>query len=249
VTEAMVRSDGAIQFPSQFIEGYAYLQNKFYGAQKGRFFGYDDAVLWMPKGLLDVDNVEVNYIAARGENRLYLAFMNESNKTVKTTVALNEERIPSGQYQLRCCENGKEAESEFVDGTFEVEISPKGLTAVVLEGLTVRTRFQHRIMELTPADRWQKGLTEFEKPAGRAMVLNLGRDIRTIYVYLSNSKHDFQQVDLVYDLGKGKKRVSDMVFPWEFTVPISADVRKFTFWIEGISAEDNVITKHYTLMK
>jgi hypothetical protein len=249
VTEAMVRSDGAIQFPSQFIEGYAYLQNKFYGAQKGRFFGYDDAVLWMPKGLLDVDNVEVNYIAARGENRLYLAFMNESNKTVKTTVALNEERIPSGQYQLRCCENGKEAESEFVDGTFEVEISPKGLTAVVLEGLTVRTRFQHRIMELTPSDRWQKGLTEFEKPAGRAMVLNLGRDIRTIYVYLSNSKHDFQQVDLVYDLGKGKKRVSDMVFPWEFTVPISADVRKFTFWIEGISAEDNVITKHYTLMK
>jgi hypothetical protein len=66
VTDAYVRSKGKSDFPYNFSEGYAYMQNKAYGAMRGTFYGDDDAFLWMPKGLLDVPD-QINYITARGE--------------------------------------------------------------------------------------------------------------------------------------------------------------------------------------
>src|SRR5690606_1208755 len=42
VTDAFARSHGEIDFPSRFIEGYAYLQSKFYGDRPGKFYGFSD---------------------------------------------------------------------------------------------------------------------------------------------------------------------------------------------------------------
>jgi hypothetical protein len=64
VTDAYVRSKGAIDFPSEFIEGYAYLQSKFYGHRAGAFYG-EEAWLWMPQKVLEVSSDEVNFITAR----------------------------------------------------------------------------------------------------------------------------------------------------------------------------------------
>jgi hypothetical protein len=100
VSETMARSDGAIDFPSQFIEGYAYMQSKFYGTQKGRFYDAKDAILWMPKQLLSIDNLEINYIAARGDNALYLALINESEKEVTANITLNDQLLPKGSYPV-----------------------------------------------------------------------------------------------------------------------------------------------------
>jgi len=65
--------------------------------------------------------------------------------------------------------------------------------------------------------------------------LSLGQAARTVYIYLENSKRDFQTVDLLYDCGGGTQRLSDDAFPWEFTVPIDAGVEQFTFRIAGIT--------------
>jgi hypothetical protein len=79
VTDAYVRSNGKIEFPYNFSEGYAYMQNKAYGAMRGNFYGHDDALLWMPNGLLNVPD-QINYITARGEKDLYVALMNASEE-------------------------------------------------------------------------------------------------------------------------------------------------------------------------
>jgi hypothetical protein len=234
VTEAMVRSDGAIRFPSKFIEGYAYLQNKFYGTQPGSFYNNDDAILWMPKGLLKIDNVEVNYIAARGENRLYLAFMNESFEPVTAQVSLNNELIPQGSYTIYTRKGSdKPQRGEMIGNKLAIEIPPKGITAITVEGVDIVSRFQYKVMGATDEKAWSKGFAEFEDPAGRAMVLNLGKVAKTVYVYLKDSKKDFSRVDMVYDLGDGQKRITDESFPWEFTVPIDSDVERFLFKIVG----------------
>lgn len=49
VTQALYRSDGQVNFPGEFIEGYAYLQSKFYGHLPGTVYGHE-ARLWMPTG-------------------------------------------------------------------------------------------------------------------------------------------------------------------------------------------------------
>ncbi len=68
VTDAFASSKGKIGFPADYMEGYAYLQNKMYGAQKGKFYTEKDVQFWMPARLLDISSTELNYIAARCGN-------------------------------------------------------------------------------------------------------------------------------------------------------------------------------------
>jgi len=251
VTEASARSDGAIGFPSQFIEGYGYMQGKFYGTQKGRFYSAKDAILWMPKRLLQIDNVEVNYISARGENSLYLALMNESGQGVRAKVSLNETLIPRGQYTMRCRQQNQTTEARRkTDGTFEVSIAPRGLTSVVIENVAVKPKFQTKVMGLNQTDAWKRGFVEFGNPAGRAMILNLGKAASTAYVYLKNSRSDFGKVDLVYDIGKGPVTISDTAFPWEFTVPLDENADRFAFRISGTTPDGKPVrSKQYVLSR
>jgi hypothetical protein len=48
-------SDGSIGFPTEFIEGYAYLQSQL-GADPRRFYDVEGVTPWLPKQLLSVDN-------------------------------------------------------------------------------------------------------------------------------------------------------------------------------------------------
>ena len=237
VTQAHVRSDGAIEFPSQFIEGYAYLQNKFYGHEEGQFYDADDAILWMPKQLLEIDNIEVNYIAARGENDLYLALMNEDDKPVKATVTLDKQRFAGAPESLRLVSETGRAELTPGNGTFMVEIPARGLSAVVLEGAKAKPVFQAKLTGTTQADNWKKGVVEIDDPAGKAMMLNLGRAAKTAYVFLEDGKDEFTQVDLAYDIGAGAQTMTDREFPWEFTVPLDPKTDRFVFTVSGRQKE------------
>ncbi len=219
MAEAMARSEGAIDFPTEFIEGYSYMKNKYYGAGRGRFYDRQDAILWMPKGLVDTGHVEVNYIAARGENSLYIALMNESDASVRTRVTVNKNLVSL---------------AEANDGSFEVEIPPKGITPVTLDDVAAEPRFQSAVVGLGKQSAWKKGFLEFDDPSGRALVLNLGVNTQRVYVYLKNSKRDFQRVALEYDAGAGRTTVADDAFPWEFTVPLDVKANQFTFKISGV---------------
>lgn len=88
VTQALFRSGGKVDFPGEFIEGYAYLQSKFYGHLPGTIYGRE-ARLWMPTGLATPADRQLNYISAVDDDALYIVFMNQSAETVETDVALD----------------------------------------------------------------------------------------------------------------------------------------------------------------
>ena len=235
VSETMARSDGAIDFPSQFIEGYAYMQSKFYGTRKGRFYDAKDAILWMPKQLLQIDNVEINYIAARGGNALYFALINESENDVTANVTLNDKLVPQGSYPVRISRNNQGFENMgTTQGSLQLSIPAKGLTAVVLDGCKITPRFQEKVLGETKEDAWKQGLVDFTEPAGRAMVLNLGKADSKAFIYLIDDATTYQKVSLIHDLGKGPVTVTDQAFPWEFTVPLEASVSNMSFSISAL---------------
>lgn len=243
VSETMARSDGAIDFPSQFIEGYAYLQSKFYGTQKGRFYDARDAILWMPENLLQIDNIEVNYIAARGENALYLALLNESAEDVTATITLNDRLVPKGSYPVRTSRNNEAFESKgATDGTMQLNIPAKGLTAVVLDGCKITPRFQQKVAGETKDGPWKRGLVDFDEPAGRAMILNLGKASKTAFIHLIDDATTYKEVSLVYDAGEGPVTLTDKAFPWEFTVPLDESVSTMTFSIAALSGDGRTHT-------
>jgi hypothetical protein len=79
VAEAYDRSNGAIDFPSEYAECYAFLQGNVY-THPGQFYGASGVHLWMPKGLVRTQEVQVNYLAARSDRSLHIAFMNECDR-------------------------------------------------------------------------------------------------------------------------------------------------------------------------
>ncbi|MFK7910041.1 MAG: hypothetical protein AB8F34_05495 [Akkermansiaceae bacterium] len=251
VSETVARSDSAIDFPSQFIEGYAYMQNKFYGAQKGRFYDANDAILWMPKKLLKIDSPEVNYIAARGENSLYLALLNESDVAITTKVALNDKLVPRSSYPTRIRQGNEPFKSAgTTDGTMTVTIPARGLTAVVLDNCRITPRFQKKLMGVGAKDAWAKGLIELKEPQGRAMILNLGRATKKVFIYLTDDATTFNEVRLTYDMGQGKVTKIDKNFPWEFTLPLDASVNRLSFSLSGLKKEGQFqSSKTYQLSK
>jgi len=219
VTDAWFRSKNAISFPNEFIEGYAYLQSKFYGFADGTFYG-NKATLWMPEKLLKTSSLELNYISARSEDRLMIAFCNQSKENVVSAIELNSLEIgfqTDKKYNVRViADNTEISGTEMQNGKFPVTVSPNGITAVIIEGVTPKVDFQHKILRKTEA--WKNDYFESKDGKVRAMLLNLGDFSRTAYIYLTEddrtlSSVTFKSTDL---------HLTDESYPFEFTIPVKA---------------------------
>jgi hypothetical protein len=236
VTDAFARSGGKIDFPAHYIEGYAYLQSKFYGDRPGKFFDRDDAVLWMPRRLIKSSSVEINTLVARGRDRLYLAFTNQSTEPVTTEIALNAAILPqlAGQtYPTRVLGDG--SVTTLRDGRLTVTVPPMGLTAVEVEGLVVTPKFQDRLVGARAADAWKRDHVELPFGGTHAMILNFGPAATTAFVYLQADDSKFKSVTLSYTVGAQKATLTDASYPFEFTIPVPAAATAFNFEVQAVT--------------
>jgi hypothetical protein len=244
VTEATGRSSGRIHFPGEYIEAYAYLQDKAYGGQVGRFYDHEDAVLWMPAKLLTANSVEVNYIAARSANndRLYLALTNESGTPLTTRIQLDRSRLPGLKNRTvstaQVWRNGEEGKAlSLRDGAVDVSLPPRGMLAMTIPVAGLRPRFQQKVMSASAASAWRRGYVHLDAPAARGMIFDFGARMLSAYVFLENGKHDYTRVKLRYSTDTGSGELTDDAFPWEFTLPLDPSVKRFSWSIEGVGAD------------
>jgi hypothetical protein len=236
VTDAFARSGGKIDFPAHFIEGYAYLQSKFYGDRPGKFFDRDDAVLWLPRRLIRSGSVEINTLAARGRDRLYLAFTNQSPEPVTTEIVLSAAVLPqlSGQtYRSHVFAGG--SATALRDGRLTVTVPAMGLTAVEVEGLAVTPRFQDRLVGARAADAWRRDHVVLPFGGTHALILNFGPAATTAYVYLQADDAKFKEVTLTCTVAGRRATLTDTTFPFEFTIPIPAGSTAFEFEVQGVT--------------
>jgi hypothetical protein len=253
------RSHGRIDFPGRFVEGYAYLQNQLYGDRLGTFYGHEDAQLWMPRRLLKSGSVELNYLCARGQKNLYLAFSNQSPESVTTDITLNSVLLPqlkAKNYRLRVLGReeagtkgrtgpvGDEAPGEVCDGHFTVSVAPMGLTAVVIEELTVVPRFQPKLLAADSVQSWGKDYAELALGNTRALILNFGPGEQKAFIYLQADDRNYKEVTLLYDNdGSGTMHsVVDNAYPFEFTLPLGPGTRQLRFQIRATALDGTATT-------
>jgi hypothetical protein len=240
VTDAFARSGGAIDFPAHFIEGYAYLQSKFYGDRPGKFYGRDDAVLWLPRRLLKTGSVELNYLTARGAKGLYVAFTNQSPQPVTTEVTINPAVLPQvagKRFVARGLGTGSGAPAELQDGRMRVTVPAMGIVAFEVENLIVTPKFQDRLVGARAGDAWAVDYLELPTGGTRAMILNFGPAATTAYVYLQADDAKFKSVTLNYTVGEKRESITDAAYPFEFTVPLARDAREFRFQVTGVTVD------------
>ena len=222
------RSHGAIAFPSRYAQGYAYLRSKVYGDRPGTFMGDDDVRLWMPRRLVATDDPQANHLTGYGNSRFYLALSNESSETRTVTVTLDRERIPYAidrNYPARIWTDGKPAgTTAMLNGKVTLPLSPKGLTAIAVDGLPVFTRLQADYFDSEqPAAPADTGFRTDKTPVGDATAMFLsfaGR--REFYLWTSASDSDVRAARLTLEDGTTERTLTDERHPFEFSVPTGA---------------------------
>jgi hypothetical protein len=219
VSDAYVRSKGAISFNGEYVEGYAYLQNNVYSAAKGTFYGEKDVRLWMPAKLLEIDNVELNYISARKANQLYLSFTNQSNQEVTTEVKLNSSLVlPSESIKLIGLDFDKRNE-KLNDLKFKIKVPANGIASVKIDGISTKTTFQDKI--LAPSDNKGKDYIAIQEGNAVAMLIRLGNYNNSLFLYLQDNDSKWKTAQLNYkDANGNNKSIIKKEYPFEFTVPL-----------------------------
>lgn len=246
ITDVWYRSKTAINFPDEFIEGYAYLQSKYYGFAEGQFYE-NKAKLWMPKSLLKTQSIELNYVSARNENDLMIAFTNQSKENVDSEITLNLSKLrieKSKVYRVKVIADNQNADDiEMTDGKFNVKVSANGITAVIIEGVRPKVEFQDLLQAKTKG--WKTDYFESTDGTVRAMYLNLGEVAQNAYIYLTKDDNVFLSVTLE----ASGLRQTDKTYPFEFTVPVVKGANSFEAEISATKINGEKVSLGKILLK
>jgi len=244
VSDAYVRSAGEINFPNEYIEGYAYLQNKFYGAKKGKFFHVGGAQLWMPSRLLQIDNIALNYISARKGDTLLLAFMNQSAKAVNTKVTIDPARVAFSNKASIKNLNPAGKSTPLKTGVFQVNVPAGGITAVAISGINIPNGFQDQLLQMSKDAR-----TDYAHiPQGdtKALLFKLGAYAEKLFVFLQEDDTKWKKATIHYTIdGKTEKQLDKNEYPFEFTIPVEKG-KPVSFYLELTDVNGKLVKSQKT---
>ncbi|MDF3077567.1 MAG: hypothetical protein K0S09_1456 [Sphingobacteriaceae bacterium] len=240
ISDAITASRKHINFPDQYAQGYAYLQSKVYGDRTGEFYGDKNVQPWLPANLLKTGTIQANYIAGYGNNKLYLAFMNQSDQKQDLHIRLNPDVVPfSGDvtYKVKVWYNNVPAkETTMVNGIINLPLSSRGITALSVDGIKVKPRFQDEVFAPSKPLSEKSYLTK-ETPLGKVtgMVISMGKDFTSSYIWMEASERDLKSAKLSYKENDKWQEVNDTNYPFEFSIALPASGKAFEYKIEGVN--------------
>jgi hypothetical protein len=243
ISDAFACSHGKIDFPSRYAQGYVYLQAKVYGDQPGTFYGDDGVRLYLPAGLLDTDNVQMNYVAGYGNGQLYVALLNQADCRSEATVHFNP--TLSGlrsdrSYKARLWRESQPASPITVKGnTVTVPVESRGITALAIEGAEVHAPFQEKVLDTSVRPLGPNSYKSIDSPMGKihGMMLCFGRELTNAYVWLAADDKQLSETRLHYRVsGQQWQAAADKTYPFEFSIPLADNDGAWEFWVEARKA-------------
>lgn len=255
VSDAWVKSEGRIHFPSRYAPGYAYLQSKVYGDRPGVFYGDENVRLWLPAKLLGTDSIQANYIAGYGNGNFYAALLNQSAKPLTVTITLNPDIVPldvNKSYSVQFWEENRPGKSGTLRaGQLTVSLAGYGITAFKIEGLKVSPQFQDQTFKPASASSPQESFAIQETAFGKvtAMLLSISPSLTSAYIWLAADPSQVSQATLHCQRGKVVTTMMDADYPFEFSVPLTEKELGLECWVEATTVEGKVIRSEPILLK
>ncbi|MBO9152152.1 hypothetical protein ACFOTA_08035 [Chitinophaga sp. GCM10012297] len=96
VTDIMQRSRGNVLFPYVKQDGFVWFNSRVFGAGAGKVFSDDAVSLWLKKGLVHIDNPQVNYLTGISGNNFWVILASETKDALNCRVELGEEAPVNG---------------------------------------------------------------------------------------------------------------------------------------------------------
>lgn len=226
-------------------EGYAYCRSKVYGAKPGKFYDGSEMSLYMPKGLASSSNVQINYLSARGKDKLYLMLTNQSKRDQTTTMTLDPEllNISDGkEYPIQVWKDNKPAAGQVMkDGKVNIEVSANGMTAIAIGSIDIEPVFQNKLTDSGSA-KWAKDQETLDfGGCTKAVLFNFGADLQSVYTYTKANGEIFKEVTLHYANDGKWQSVTKGSYPFEFTVDVPGDTKEFKFRYEAVTVDGEIV--------
>lgn len=246
ITEQMRKSNGHISFPSVFETDFLWFKYHLYGHQPGTFYGYSDVWLWMPEGVIDPHNAQLNWITAESGDRFYMSLVNESDTVQQTTIDLNADLIgfdPLQEYPVVIIrDNGAPEPSVMRNGKIDISVPGKGIAAVVVEGLDIQVPL-HRPKTITDHSD-ASYFFDTHSPIDAVKGMLFVKPDESGYDAYVQAKTD-KPATLHYSLDGGATYtvIPDAIYPMEWSVRVSDLSRTFTYYVES----ENKRTQEKTL--
>ena len=199
----------------------------------------------MPERLLKQENKQLNYLTGRKDNQLLIAFTNQTNKIQKSKITLNKDLLNTTRKskisKIWVDNIAKSSQQKIEDYNFNVEVSPNGITAVLIDGINAKIKFQQKVLQ--PSKVISSDFKDLKLGKGRAMIFNLGEYAKKAFIYLEKDDAVFKKVTLTYkDFGGKEHQITDTQYPFEFTVDLNQNQKKFDFQLKGITVRDIIRT-------
>ncbi|AQQ72494.1 hypothetical protein SMSP2_02880 [Limihaloglobus sulfuriphilus] len=252
VNDVITKSNGNVDFPRRNIQdkGAGGRQN-LWGHDSGRFYEDQDVILWLPRNLISLNTEQINYIAGYGNGNLYLALSNQSfDPLTDVSVTLNPDRVGfSSTHTVKVWEENAPQKAKLLsEGALTVNVAASGLTVLVIENVEIKTGKVHREIfgkpkyTLTP-----ESLSRTSEPFGKmvGMIISFGPELTEAYCYTDAKAHfheggDADYVVMRYSLDGGPwHKVTDEIFPFEFSTMLSPDANEFSFYFDKVDMAGN----------
>ncbi len=220
VSDVAVRTNGQVDFPGYYVQNIVHMANRAYYTD-GTYYGEKGLTLYMPKDFLKTTNQELNYIAAHGNNKLYLVFTNQCKQEVNSTIIIGGGLNLNGKsYSVRRDNNPSDGGS-ITNNSFPITVSASGVTAVAIEDVQIKTQWQHRFESNTNANNWNRYVMDTIAMAdSKAILLNPSDSVVRLFVYSQDASLT-EPYTVKYSLDGGKwQEKTDNIFPYECTIAV-----------------------------
>lgn len=237
-------SDGAIDFPMEYSEGYAYCRSFIYGAAPGEFYGDRGVWPYMPEGMVRTSSIQANWIAGYGNGKLYVALANQSDEDIVTDVTFDQATssvsADKSYDAVVYNQNRPAGKTKVENGKVTLSVKAKGVSAIVVDGVEVQTRFQKKLRSDAP--KWRINHTSVGFFEDKAVVFDFGEGLKSVYVWNESENEDYVRTTLHYSIDGKEASVTKTGYPYEYTVSLDDDDSVFEYWFEALTPDGRSVS-------
>ena len=240
-TQAWAWSDGNVNFPALRQYGYAYFDNKVYGFAPGKFFDEEEMWPWLKRGLIEVDNIQIDWLGSRKDGVFAAALMNEDDVELEVVVSLGDEvtgGVPfNGQVYVYSAD-GQTTTVVASESRFKVTVPSKQMVGIKINSNAVKApafskvfNSQYNNFQLENSTVLPENAEDF----GTGHVLQIDPGSYFAYTYLPYKPGEISKAVLNYKIGGGqwvKQEINE--YPFEYTVEVQDVNSAFEFYWEVI---------------
>lgn len=126
------------------------------------------------------------------------------------------------------------------NGKARLSVKAKGVTAIILDGVEVKTQFQHKLRSDAP--KWNVNHTSVGFYDDKAVVFDFGEGLKSVYIWNESENEDYVTTVLHYSIDGIENTITKTGYPYEYTVPLSDESSVFEYWFEALTPEGKTVT-------